>query len=267
VPSLPPARCQTQPMAGPDLEPSAASERGRALAEEAISAHGGSQAWERAQEVRVRVSSGGFAFASKLQGHAVRGVEARVATTGQHVIFEPYPSEGQRGILDQDGSVRIETLGGEPVRARPNPRAAFGDLRHRLWWDRLDILYFGAYAIWTYVSAPFVFLREGYDLRELDPWEEQGERWRRLAVRFPEGVQTHSREQVFYIDSRGLIRRHDYTAEPFGSWAKAAHYCFDERPFGELLLPARRLVYPRRRNNAPRSHPRLVWIELSDPAA
>src|SRR5437588_862305 len=126
-------------MAGRDLQRTAASERGRALAEEAISAHGGSQAWERAQEVRVRVSS-------------------------------------------------------------------------------------GAYAIWTYVSAPFVFLREGYELRQLDPWEEQGERWRRLAVRFPQGVQTHSREQVFYIDPRGLIRRHDYTAEPFGSWARAAHY-------------------------------------------
>ena len=64
------------------------------------------------------------------------------------------------------------------------------------WWDLLDILYFGTYAIWTYISTPFVFLREGYELSELELWEERGERWRRLAVRFPDGLQTHSREQV-----------------------------------------------------------------------
>jgi hypothetical protein len=238
----------------------------RALAEHAIAAHGGMTAWEQVGEIVVQISSGGFAFASKLQGHAVRGVKTRVATSGQHVVFEGYPADGQRGILEADGSVRIETAACAVTAARENARAAFGDLRHRLWWDRLDILYFGTYAIWTYVSTPFVFLREGYELRELAPWDERGERWRRLAVRFPERVHTHSREQVFYIDEAGLIRRHDYTAEPFGGWAKAAHYCFDHRRFDGLLLPTRRLVYPRRADNRPRSRPRLVWIEVSEAA-
>jgi hypothetical protein len=239
---------------------------GRALAEQAIEAHGGMTAWQQAQEIAVQISSGGFAFASKLQGHAVRGVDARVATSGERVLFEGYPAGGQRGLLEADGSVRIETAAGTVLAARENPRAAFGDLRHRLWWDRLDILYFGTYAIWTYISTPFVFVREGYELRELAPWDEGGERWRRLAVRFPEGVHTHSREQVFYIDAAGLIRRHDYTAEPFGGWAKAAHYCFDHRCIDGLLLATRRLVYPRRSDDTPRPHPRLVWIEVSEAA-
>jgi hypothetical protein len=238
---------------------------GRALAEQAIEGHGGMTAWEQAGEIVVQISSGGFAFASKLQGHAVRGVDTRVAKSGQRVVFEGYPDAGQRGILEADGSVRVETAGAVTA-ARENPRAGFGDLRHRLWWDRLDILYFGTYAIWTYISTPFVFLREGYELRELAPWDERGERWRRLAVRFPEEVQTHSREQVFYIDQAGLIRRHDYTAEPFGGWAKAAHYCFDHRWIDGLLLPTRRLVYPRRADNRPRPRPRLVWIEVSEPS-
>ncbi|HEV2924121.1 MAG TPA: hypothetical protein VGW98_08815 [Solirubrobacteraceae bacterium] len=240
---------------------------GRALAELAIEGHGGMTAWLRAQEIAVQISSGGFAFASKLQGHAVRAVLARVATSGQRVVFEGYPSGGQRGVLETDGSVRIQTAAGTVTAARENPRAAFGDLRHGLWWDRVDILYFGTYAIWTYLSTPFVLLGEGYELRELAPWDERGERWRRLGVRFPDGVHTHSREQVFYIDAAGLIRRHDYTAEPFGGWAKAAHYCFDHRSFDGLLLPTRRLVYPRRSDNRPRSHPRLVWIEVSEPSA
>ena len=236
------------------------------LCERAIAAHGGLALWQGAGEVEAQVSSGGLAFASKLQGSAVRDVRARVSTSAQHVIFEPYPREGQRGVLEPDGSVRIETDAGELLEARAQPRSAFSDVRHKLWWDRLDILYFGTYAIWTYLSAPFVFALEGYAISELDPWEEQGERWGRLAVTFPEHVHTHCREQVFYIDERGLIRRHDYTAEPLGSWARAAHYCFDHQAFDGWTVPTRRRVYPRRRNNERRPHPRLVWIDIPSAA-
>jgi hypothetical protein len=232
------------------------------LVEQTIAAHGGLDLWQSAEEVSVQISSGGLAFASKLQGHAVRGVEGRIATHGQRVIFAPYPRDGQRGVLEADGTVRIETDAEELVETRENARGAFHDLRHRLWWDRLDILYFATYALWTYVSAPFVFARPDYSVRELGPWVEGGERWRRLAVTFPEHVHTHSREQVFYIDANGLIRRHDYTAEPIGGWAKAAHYCFDHRSFDGLTMPTYRRVYPRKPDNRRRAGPLLVWIEL-----
>jgi hypothetical protein len=236
------------------------------IVEQTVAAHGGLELWESAREVSVQISSGGLAFASKLQGHAVRDVEARISTRGQHVVFAPYPKKGQRGILEQDGTVRIQTDAGELVEARPNARSAFQDLRHKLWWDRMDILYFATYAIWTYVSTPFLFTREDYQLRELDPWGENGEHWRRLAVTFPGHVHTHSREQVFYVDGSGLIRRHDYTAEPIGGWAKAAHYCFDHRSFDGLMVPTRRRVYPRKRNNRRRAGPLLVWIEVAGAA-
>ena len=232
------------------------------IIEQAVAAHGGADLWESAGEVSVRLSSGGLAFASKLQGHAVRDVEARVSTRGQRVVFAPYPRPGLRGVLDDDGTVRIETEEGGPVEARANPREAFGDLRHKLWWDRLDILYFATYAMWTYVSTPFVFTREDYRVVELDPWVEKGERWRRLSVTFPEHVHTHSREQIFHLDANGVIRRHDYTAEPIGGWAKAAHYCLDHRSFEGLLVPTRRRVYPRKPNNERRAGPLLVWIDV-----
>src|SRR2546427_7932297 len=179
-------------------------ERDGGLLEQAIAAHGGRELWESAREISARLSSGGLAFASKLQGSAVRDVEARVCTRGQHVIFTPYPRSGQRGVLKADGSVRIETGAGEIVRCREHARGAFADLRHKLWWDRLDILYFGTYAMWTYISAPFVFAREDFRVRELDPWDEGAAHWRRLAVSFPAGVHAHSSEQVFYLDERGL---------------------------------------------------------------
>jgi hypothetical protein len=236
------------------------------LVERAIAAHGGLELWESADAVSVQISSGGLAFASKLQGHAVRDVQARVSTSGQHVTLTPYPREGERGVLEPDGTVQIETDGGEPVQARANARAAFADLRHKLWWDRLDILYFATYAIWTYLSTPFVLAASDYELRELDPWLEGGERWQRLAVRFPEHVHTHSREQVFYFDESGLIRRHDYTAEPIGGWARAAHYSLEHQAFDGLVVATQRRVYPRRADNRRREHPRLVWIDMPSAA-
>ena len=125
------------------------------IVEQVIAAHGGLELWESASEIGVPLSSGGLAFASKFQGSAVRNVQAQVATRGQHVVFTPYPRPGQRGVLEQGGTVRIETDAGEPIETREHARGAFADLRHKLWWDRLDILYFATYAIWTYVSTPF----------------------------------------------------------------------------------------------------------------
>jgi hypothetical protein len=152
--------------------------------------------------------------------------------------------------------------GGAVVAERRDPRAVFPYGRRALWWDHLDLVYFAGYALWGYACAPFLFAQEGYEVRELGPWEEDGESWRRLAVTFPDGIPAHSREQVFYFDEAFLLRRGDYTAEVFGGWAKAAHYCGEHREFGGILFPTRRRVYPRARSNRPRRFPTLVRIDV-----
>src|SRR5262249_29788712 len=76
-----------------------------------------------------------------------------------------------------------------------------------------------------YLASPFVFTDPGFDVRAGVSWEERGQTWRTLAATFPAEIQTHSREQLFYVGGDGLIRRHDYTSEEFGRWAKSAHYC------------------------------------------
>lgn len=234
-----------------------------ALLEEAIAAHGGPEAWSHRDEVVVRVSSGGFAFASKLR-RPLRDVEGRVATTGQRTVFDPFPEPSRRGVFE-GGDVRIEDADGRVLAERRDARRAFRSPRRLLWWDALDFLYFGGYALWGYLSMPFVLARPGYRLAELDPWEEAGETWRRLEVTFPDGVHAHSQRQVLYLDDQGRIRRNDYVAEPFGRWARAAHYAHDHRWEDGLLIPTRRRVYPRRPGNRPLPRPTLVWIDLSSP--
>ena len=149
------------------------------------------------------------------------------------------------------------------VEERKNARAAFGG-RRNLWWDDLDLLYFGGYALWGYVVAPFIFTRPDFEVEEIEPWREGGEEWPGLRVRFPEDVPAHSREQRYYFGPDGLIRRNDYTAEVFGGWAKAAHYCWDYRDFGGFKIPTRRAAMPRGPGGRPVRAIRMVRIAIDD---
>ena len=226
----------------------------------AIEAHGGNERWEQLDQLVLDVRSGGFALLVKGRRRDVARYRAWVSTREPHAVFAPYPRPGQRGVFEP-AEVRIESDDGRVLARRADPRSHFG-LRRQLWWDRLDLLHFAGYAMWTYLCTPFLFAREGFEVRELGAWEEDGERWRRLAVSFPPSLPAHSSEQVFYFDEAGLLRRNDYTAEVFGSWAKAAHYCHDHRDFDGIVIPTRRRVYPRARSGRPQPGPLLVRIDV-----
>jgi hypothetical protein len=191
------------------------------LVDEVIDAHGGLTRWRSSAAIRWRLSSGGLAFATKGQRHALADVMATVATTAQTVELE-----GRRWAYRFDSAI-----------PRPNG----------LRWSTADIAAFAATALWTYVSLPF-------RLPDLDV-EEHG---RRLIVRFPPGLHTHSPTQVLHIDEHGLIRRHDYTALHFGRWAKASQTVGTYRQFDGLMVATRRRVHPQRWPH----HPLLVWIDV-----
>jgi hypothetical protein len=234
-----------------------------ALVAEIAEAYGSSGRWHASAELVIQVSAGGLAVSAKLQRSGLRNLEAQLATDQQRVAFTPYPRRGQRGVFEH-GAVRIEAADRSVVRERADPQAELRSLRRRLWWDDLDVLYFGASSLWTYMAAPFILGQTGFDAEALEPWLERGEVWRRLSVTFPPEIHTHSRHQVFYIGEDGLIRRHDYTAREFGDWAKSAHYWFDHHQFDGLIVPRRRRVLPRRADGRARSHPLFVWINVDD---
>jgi len=238
---------------------------GLPLAEQMIEAHGGAELWERLDAVRIRVAFGGTGFRMKLLKVPIR-TTITVRRGGQHVTLGPYPSTGRRGVFE-GSEVRIESADGRVLSSRSQPRLAFRDFRHLFRWDALDLLYFAGYAMWTYLCVPFVLTDPAYELRPAGTWQEGGQTWRKLHVRFPSGIHTHSRDQVLYADERGRIVRHDYTAEPFGAGAKAAHYSTGHQDFGGLVVPTRRRVHPRRADGSPRPHPTLVWINVEDVAA
>lgn len=230
------------------------------LLTQTIEAHGGGERFAAAGEIALTVRAGGWAYASKLAGLRERRIQARVATDRQRTAFLDWPEAGQVGVMEA-GRVWIES-GGERIAERSDPVAARRSARRALRWGPLEELYFNGYALWQYLAAPFAFAWPDFAVSELAPWEENGERWRRLAVRFPRDVPAHSREEVFHIDSNGLIRRLDYTAEVFGRFARACHYWYEHREFEGLVIARRRAVRPRLPGNRPFWPLRLVDIEI-----
>lgn len=128
-------------------------------------------------------------------------------------------------------------------------------------WDALDAAYFAGYAYWNYLSAPMLLTRDDISATEDVEWRQVATGWRRLEVRFPAHIHTHCPKHTFYVDDSGLIRRHDYTAQPVGSWARAAQYCDQHRRFNGLVFPTRRRVRPRIRGGSLPA-PTLVALDI-----
>ena len=234
------------------------------LLETVIAAHGGLDRWNQLDAVSVHGFNGGALWALKGQAGVVDDVFVRASLHEEQESHHPFGGPDRRSAFTPQ-RVAIETTQGEVVEALDQPRASFAGHTLETPWTRLQLAYFTGTAMWTYLTQPFTFAWPEFKTTELDPWAENGEQWRRLRVTWPGYLATHSTEQTLYFGEDGLIRRHDYTAEPIGSWARAAHYCLEHQTFDGLTLPTRRRVYHRRRDGRRRARPLLVWIDL--PAA
>ena len=218
----------------------------QALAEEIAAAHGGTERWRRVAEVDVSFSARGLAFLSKGQPTTLSTVIGRFGTATQSVSLQ-----GQRPRLwsydAEDGAALLIA-----VQRLSNGR--------RLRWTIADAATFAATAMWTYLNIPFLLLDPGFSLEVLP---SEGRELRRLRVRFPPELATHSPHQILHIDANGLIRRHDYTAHAIGRWAAGSQLLDEYEEFDGIRFATRRHVTPRLRGYR-LPGPTLVRIELQD---
>ena len=234
------------------------------LLDELFEAHGGADRWQSVRSITAHGRIAGL-LPKRFAGNKLATFTFEVQTAKQQTRIHDFPQAGQRAVFDQ-GQVRIETTDGAVVDTRTDPRAAFfgvSGARRNLYWDALDVAYFAGYASWNYLTSPWFLAREGVEVRDGKPWQEKGESWRRLEVQFPPDFHTHCAAQTFYVDATGLIRRHDFTAEPVGRWASAALYCDEHREVDGLVFPTHRLVLPRGLGRA-LSHPFLLDLRFDE---
>jgi hypothetical protein len=225
-----------------------------------LDAHGGLERWRRFEHVSAHLRNGGVLWALKQQQGVIDDVNVRVAVRRAWASHSPFVEPTWRTSFEPH-RVAIETTDGRVVEERMTPRESFAGHGLDTPWDRLQLAYFAGYAMWTYLTAPFLFVMNGVSTEELPAWNENGESWRRLKVTFPPGIATHSTVQTFYIGTDGLLKRHDYDTEVLGG-TPAAHYVNDYREISGILLPTSRKVLRRMPDGTAAPEPLIVTIAL-----
>jgi hypothetical protein len=227
------------------------------LAKRMLDTYGGEERWRSATAVEAHLTIGGLLFRWKRRGEGRwPSVRIRVEAHEPRTRFDPIDREGNIAVLERH-TVRIERPDGTVVDERPNARTKpYG--RKLFSWDVVDMGYFLGYTMWNYLALPALLLRDDI------AWSEfSGDT---LEARFPPEIPTHSTVQRFHVDlETGRLRQHDYTAETFGGWAKAAHMIREHRQFDGLVAPSKRRVKPRAGDKGgPLPFPLLIWADVHE---
>ncbi|VWB60693.1 hypothetical protein BLA23254_02805 [Burkholderia lata] len=209
------------------------------LLELALAAHGGIDNWSKQHTVSAALDIGGAIWHVKGQPGLFHDIGVTANLRKQSVAIAA--AGGWHGSFEPD-VVRIDSQHGGAAETLRDPRASYRGQTQMTPWDRLHALYFTGYALWTYLTIPFLYTYPGFRTEELPAWEENGEVWRRLKVTFPDSIASHSREQISYFGEDGLLRRHDYTVDVMDG-APGANYASNYQEINGVIVPMSRRVF------------------------
>ncbi|ANB76048.1 hypothetical protein [Paraburkholderia phytofirmans] len=226
-----------------------------------LRAHGGVERWNSFSNVAATIVSGG----QLLDRKAPQAPEPRrvmVSTHRQASSITPFGTADRLARFTPN-RVTVETLDGDMLSERTNPREHFAGHDLDTAWDPLDRAYFGGYTQWIYLNAPFMFTLPGVTVEEGAPLRHGDETWRALRVTLPPDIVSHSAVQTFYFGDDFLLRRQDYTLDIAGG-CNVAHYTSDLAESNGLLIPNRRRAYLCDDNYNVLEDRLLIWIDYTD---
>lgn len=232
------------------------------LVEQVLQRHGGLDRWRQFDTATARLRVGGVLWPLKQQAGVMDDVSVRVHLREPRASHFPFTAPNLRTSF-QPHRVAIEDDAGNVASELLQPRQSFEGHGLETPWTPLQLAYFAGYAMWTYLNTPFLFAWDGVRTEEVEPWEEDGETWRRLRVTLPPELPSHSTIQTFHFDDDLRLRRHDYDADILGG-VPAAHYTSDHVEVSGILVPTKRWVLPRRPDGGTEPEPTIVSIELSE---
>ena len=232
------------------------------LLDAAVAAHGGLDLWRQFSSVEATIISGGKLWEIKGQPQDPSPRRMTVALHREWASVQPFGAADQRTDFTPE-RIAIEKLDGRVVAERRGPRDSFVGHSLTTRWDPLQRAYFNGYALWTYLTTPFFMTLPGFTVAEIDPVEENGERWSGLQVNFPDHFASHSSRQEFYFGSDFLLRRHDYRVDVAGGFA-AIQYVYDLVEADGIKLPSKRRAYRCDTSGQPIPDQLMVSIDVSD---
>ena len=229
--------------------------------------HGGADRWNDAKEMTAHIYIHGGFWAAKGQPDLLSVETVTADVRRQRISMTPF-GEGHR--LDFDMAADRVTIfkadDGTVADSLDAPRHSMAGYARDTKWSSTQTGYFISYATWLYVMEPHLFTMPGVVTQEIDPWNEEGEVWRRLQVTFPDTIAPHSRVQTYYFDSdTGLQRRLDYCVNVNGD-APVAQYTSEHKDFNGLIVPTRRRVLLRRPDNTAIREHASILLDVTDVA-
>src|SRR6516165_5936440 len=227
-----------------------------------IDAHGGMDFWNRYKKVEATIVSGGGFF--RLKGVPQDSAPRRMTVWlhEERSSLFPYGAPDQRTMFTPE-RIAIEKLDGTVVAERRAPKDSFASHQVSTPWDPLHRAYFNGYALWTYLTTPFLLVMDGVRVEETEAWRQGSETWRVLRAYFPGSIETHSLIQDFFFGEDLMLRRHDYSVNIAGGFA-AAQLTSDHVVANGIRLPTKRRAYTRGPDCRPVLEMLMVSIDISD---
>lgn len=210
------------------------------LLEVAVRAHGGLDRWSQLKNLKSNMSITGTLWQVKSRPDVLKEIRMEAELRRQQLTT--YRVGEDKRFIWTPSAVTIETSDGHVLNRFDGPRAAFKGQVLETPWEDVHVTYFSSEAMWTYLTIPFLYTYPGFVVEELAPWHEEGEEWRPLKATFPDSFPSHTREQISYFATDGLLRRHEYTVDILGG-AQGVNYACDYREFGGIMVPTTRRVF------------------------
>lgn len=215
------------------------------LLEFVTEAHGGLTTWRSSSTLSADVDIHGVFWTRKGQPDLLGPTRVTARLERQHIQITSHKFGRTIEFDAEKDLVTVSDSGSGEVEELSAPRIVMAGFGRDTPWTATQAGYFISYATWTYLLEPYLFHQPGVVTREIEPWHERGETWRRLEVTFPRSIASHEQTQIYYFDAAtGLQRRLDYAVDINGR-PPVSQYQFEHRFFNGFPIPSERRVMPR----------------------
>jgi hypothetical protein len=169
----------------------------------ATEAHGGVGRWNQLESLKAHLSVTGAIWHVKGRPDVLKDIRIELPLHEERLTTH-FVGQNKRFVFTPH-HVAVEDDQGHLIENRDDPRRAFEGQMYETRWDDLHVAYFDSYALWTYLTIPFLYTYPRFVTEELPPWQEGGEVWRPLKAIFPDNIASHTREQISYFGKDGLF--------------------------------------------------------------